>query len=292
MLSYRHSFHAGNHADVLKHLTLQRTLIYLTQKDKPLCYIDTHAGAGGYVLSSPEAQKNREFQSGIGVLWNADALPAMLIDYRTLIRQFNANGHNRPPPAGAENEALRYYPGSPWLAGNYLRPQDQIWCYELHPQDTQLLRQNMQSEARFKIAQEDGYRGLLSIVPPSQRRGLILVDPPYELKSDYLTTVETITKSYRKFTTGTYLLWYPVVDRNKVNALERAFKASGIRNIQLFELCREADTEGFGMTGSGIIAVNPPWTLMTDMAEILPVLAEMLGHNKQGAFRVLQLVDE
>ncbi len=280
MLSYRHSFHAGNHADVLKHLVVTRILSYLAQKDKPLCYLDTHAGAGGYALDSTQAQKNREYETGIGRLWGRTDLPAPVAEYVRLVQAFNPDG------------ALRQYPGSPWFARQLLRATDRLLLYELHSTDAGLLREQMAGDRRIKLFQEDGYRGCIARLPPPERRGLVLMDPPYELKSDYQQVVETLRHAHRRFASGVYGIWYPVVERSRIERLERAVRDSAIARVDLYELTIAPDHRGHGMTGSGLLVVNPPWRLRSEMETVLPYLAEFLADTGQGGFRVRELSGE
>ncbi|QBZ83076.1 Ribosomal RNA large subunit methyltransferase J [Hydrogenovibrio crunogenus] len=282
MLSYLHSFHAGNFADVLKHSVSVQILSYLTQKPKPLYYLDTHSGAGAFALEQTEAQKNKEYENGIGQLWeldpNAENLPGLVSEYLTLTHTFNP-----------DNKLTRY-PGSPWFAQQQLREQDRLGLFELHPREQATLRQNFAGDRRIHVFQDDGFHGCISQLPPKERRGYVLMDPPYEVKQDYQTAVSSLIKAHKKFTNCTYALWYPMVDRYRINAMEKAFKDSGIRNIQLFELGIKKDSEK-GMTASGMIIINPPWTLMKIMQEGLPFLSKQLG-GKHGHFRIEQLVAE
>ena len=265
LLSYRHIYHAGNFADVLKHLVLARVLRHLTAKDKPLCYFDTHAGSGSYALHSAAARQNREFDSGIGGLWERTELPAAVSDYVDLVRAANPGG------------ALQRYPGSPWFARHLLRQRDRLLLCELHPDDCLRLRRDCEGDRRVRICEGDGFRELLARLPPPERRGLVLIDPPYEIKTDYQAVVDALSGAHRRFATGVYAIWYPVVERARVQQLERRVKASGIRSVQRFELSVRPDSMGQGMTGSGMLVVNPPWTLAAELAQALPWLAEVLG---------------
>lgn len=278
MLSYRHSFHAGNHADVLKHLVLARILAYLVRKDKPLCYLDTHAGAGGYALQGVQAQKNREYETGIGRLWERDDLPVPLADYVELVRRFNP---------GTE---LQYYPGSPWLARQLLRPTDRLFLHELHPADCAALREHSAGDRRVKVSCADGYQGCIALVPPMERRGLVLIDPSFELKSDYRKAIETLHQAYKRFATGVYALWYPVVERARVESMERALRATGIPRVDRYELAIAPDRRGHGMSASGLLVVNPPWGLRGEMEACLPWLARELA-GAGGGCRAEAMVD-
>lgn len=268
MLSYRHSYHAGNYADVIKHIVLIESLEHLIKKDKPFDYIDTHAGAGLYNLHSEHAKKLQEYTSGIAKL-SPEEWPE-LSSYFTILKKYNPDGK------------LDFYPGSPSIANDFLRGKDRSWLYELHPKDAELLLKNTAHKKGVRVMREDGFKGLLSLLPPVSRRGLVLIDPSYELKTDYSQVVDTLTEAYRKFPTGTYALWYPVVDRKIIDTLERRFIRSGIKNIQRYELGIKQDQFGTGMSASGMIVINPAWTLMTKMSQVLPKLVTTLGD--EGAF--------
>lgn len=278
MLSYRHSFHAGNFADVIKHVVIIEILEYLIKKDKAFDYIDTHAGAGIYNLASEHAAKLQEYSNGIGKL-NADDWPE-LSHYFAIISSFNETG------------ALNYYPGSPMIARHFLRGQDKAWLYELHPADFDLLNNNIGRSRRIRVKHEDGHKGLLSLLPPLSRRGFVLIDPSYEVKTDYLQVVNTVTRAHKKFSTGTYAIWYPVVDRARINQLENNFINSGIKNIQRFELALAPDSHLSGMTASGMIVINPPWTLMEKMSQLLPKLVATLADDSSAFFKCDVLVSE
>lgn len=279
MLSYRHAFHAGHFADVLKHLVLVQCLDYLTRKDKPLVYIDTHAGAGGYLLESRQARMHREFDQGIGRLWECGELPDAILRYVDLVKAFN------------KTDKLRTYPGSPWFARQLLRSQDRLELFELHPADFELLGRHFSKARRVRLHHEDGFKGCIGLLPPVERRGLLLMDPSYEVKDDYQRVITTLGKAHRRFQTGTTLIWYPVVERQRIDGMERALRSGGIRDIQQFELGLRPDDRP-GMSSCGLFVVNPPWTLFATMQAILPWLAERLGEQGQGSYRARVLVEE
>jgi len=283
MLSYLHSFHAGNFADVLKHSVSAHILGYLTDKPKPVFYLDTHSGTGAFSLQENEAQKTQEYLNGIAKLWDLPKseikeLPGLVKDYLELIKDFNLTND------------LQTYPGSPWFAKTILREHDRLSLFELHPREFKSLLQNIRGDRRIKAFQKDGFHACVSQLPPKERRGYVLMDPPYEVKQDYQTATDTLIKAHAKFATGTYALWYPVVDRYRIDKIEKDFIKSGIKNIQLFELGIAEDKEN-GMTSSGMIVINPPWTLMKQAQEALPYLAKKLA-DKNGRYRCIQLVEE
>jgi len=263
LLSYRHSFHAGNHADVLKHIVLIEILEHLIKKDSTFDYIDTHAGAGLYNLQSEHASKLQEYTQGIAKL-NREEFPE-LASYFAILSKHNST------------ENLNFYPGSPLIAADFLRNKDRAWLYELHPKDAELLLKNTGQNNNIRVMRDDGFKGLLSLLPPVSRRGLVLIDPSYEIKTDYGKVFTILAEAHKKFPTGTYALWYPVIDRMTIDKLERKFIRSGIKKIQRFELGIAADQFGTGMSSSGMIVINPPWTLMDKMNAVLPKLVSAIG---------------
>jgi len=264
MLSYRHSFHAGNHADVLKHTVQSLIIESLKEKEKPFLYLDTHAGAGRYLLSGEHAERTGEYLEGIARIWQREDLPAELAPYISAVSHFNRSGQ------------LRYYPGSPLIARQLLRPQDSLQLTELHPSDFPLLRGEFQKDERARVERADGYQQLKSKLPPASRRGLILIDPPYEIKTDYQAVVQGISEGYKRFATGVYALWYPVVLRNQIKRMMNDLEATGIRRILQIELAVRPDSDQRGMTASGMIVINPPWKLEQQMATLLPWLHKAL----------------
>jgi 23S rRNA (adenine2030-N6)-methyltransferase len=278
MLSYRHAFHAGNFADVLKHVVLLEVLRYLGEKEKPFEYFDTHAGAGAYSLMSEQAGKNREYEQGIGLLY-AKTHPE-LQPYLDLVRRFNDNG------------PLRRYPGSPKIAEALLRPQDRGWLFELHPADFPTLQSAFRDSKHFRLAQEDGFEGVMRLLPPTARRGCILIDPSYEVKEDYTRVIKGLVSAHQRFASGIYCLWYPLVDRQRNARMERALINSGLRDIQCFELSRDEGEETQGMQAAGIYVINPPWTLLARMQTLLPLLCKKLGGVHHYRFRCETLVGE
>lgn len=282
MLSYRHGFHAGNHADVLKHLIYQYVLTYMGKKNKPFSIIDTHSGAGAYKLADSFADKNKEYETGIGPLWSQTQAPEPVLNYIEAVKRFNAEH---------DSTELSVYPGSPWFALDTMPLEGKAFFHELHPTDFDLLRQFVRTNRYRKAIHGDGYKESVGLFPPPSKRGVVIVDPPYELKDDYVKVVDYLQQMWKRFSSGVYMLWYPVVDRERIDKLEQQLTKSGIRNIQLFELNVAADTTEKGMTGSGMIVINPPWTLQQDMTEVLPYLVDELAPDS-GNYRIEQLVNE
>ena len=280
MLSYRHAFHAGNFADVLKHSVLTLVLEYMTRKEKGFYYIDSHSGAGMYQLADEYAQKTGEYKDGIAKLIDQQDLPEAIEPYIDLVKDLNR-----------DQDELSLYPGSPGIARQFTRRQDSAHLFELHPTDIEHLKEYSQRWNKSHVKQSDGYQGVLGLVPPPNRRGVVLIDPPYELKEDYLKAVRTIVNAYKKFATGTYILWYPIVKRELVEQMQDAFVKSDVRNLLQVEYCQHADTQEYGMTGTGLFIVNPPWQLNSQLNEILPYLKTHLG-SEESSYFVKQLIDE
>ncbi|WP_336935188.1 23S rRNA (adenine(2030)-N(6))-methyltransferase RlmJ [Vibrio cholerae] len=272
MLSYRHSFHAGNHADVLKHIVQSLILNSLQQKEKPFVYHDTHSGVGRYDLTHEWSEKTGEYKQGIARVWQQDNIPAELDSYLGAIRQLN------------QGETLRYYPGSPRVARAHLREQDRMVLTELHPSDYPLLEQEFHRDRQVSIYKEDGFARLKASLPPQERRGLVLIDPPYELAKEYRDVVRAIAQSYKRWATGIYAIWYPVVNRCDIDDMLEGLQGLEIRKILQIELGVAPDTNERGMTASGMIVINPPWTLESQMQSILPFLKQAIapatGHYK------------
>ncbi len=271
MLSYRHAFHAGNHADVLKHAVLALVIEYLKQKDKPFWYIDTHAGAGVYSLDSSEAKKNAEFKTGIERLLDHRAeLPNLLQSYLGVID-------------GLRTTLPRGYPGSPFFAAQLLREDDRLRLFELHPRDHELLTENFAKDRRVTIAQSDGFAGLKSLLPPPPRRAVVLIDPPYELKEDYTQVVRAMHDALERFSTGTYIVWYPLLSRVESQRLPKKLAELKAPSLRI-ELKVENPKGEFGMFGSGLFVINPPWLLHDQLKTLLPVLQRVLGKPGQSEF--------
>jgi 23S rRNA (adenine2030-N6)-methyltransferase len=279
LLSYRHSFHAGNHADVLKHIVQSLILNALQQKDKPFVYHDTHSGVGRYDLTHEWSEKTGEYKQGIARIWQQNVTPYAIESYLAAIKALN-NG-----------DTLRYYPGSPRVARAHLRPQDRMVLTELHPSDYPLLEQEFQRDRQVSIYKEDGFARLKASLPPKERRGLVLIDPPYELAKEYRDVVQAIAQSYKRWSTGIYAIWYPVVNRCDIDDMLDGLANLGIRKILQIELGVAPDTNERGMTASGMIVINPPWKLESEMQEILPFLKQAIA-PVTGHFKVEWVVPE
>lgn len=278
MLSYRHAFHAGNHADVLKHLVLVQLTRYLGQKETPFWVIDTHAGAGAYELDAAHAQKLAEYRGGIGRLWERKDLPAVIADYMALARRFNPDGR------------LQKYPGSPFFALWTMREQDRLRLFELHSKDARLLLANFQEAGRQVVVESsDGFVGLKALLPPPPRRAVVLIDPSYEEKQDYDRVFHALKDALTRFPGGTYAVWYPQLTRLDARELPQRLKrlpAKAWLNVAL--RVREPAKDGFGMHGSGMFVLNPPWILHDALAGAMPFLADALREDAGAGFTLEQ----
>jgi 23S rRNA (adenine2030-N6)-methyltransferase len=280
MLSYRHAFHAGNHADVLKHAVLIQLLGYLTQKDKPLWYVDTHAGAAGYSLEEAWAQKKSEFETGIGRLWKAGSslrnTPRLVAAYLELVHALNPDGK------------LRAYPGSAQVAMQLLREQDRLRLFELHSTESRGLKQAFAKDGpRVLVQAGDGFDGLKSVLPPPSRRGLVLMDPSYEDKRDYARARSALEDALQRFATGVYALWYPIVQRRESEQFPASLKRLQKKDwLHVALTVKAPSADGFGLHGSGLFILNPPWALPGLLAEAMPYLVKALGQDPSAGYEL------
>ena len=295
MFSYRHAFHAGNHADVLKHMVLLHICQYMTQKDKPLTYIDTHAGVGVYQMGNPMAQKSGEAQTGIAKLWpmwqnkgQRNQLPALLHAYLAHVAELNSK------------DELHNYPGSPYVASHNLREIDRLRIFELHPTDMRLLDEmitrinlpDSRDHNRVLFKTVDGFVGLKANLPPASRRGLVLIDPSYEIKDDYTKVAKAMKDAMIRFPTGTYAIWYPVLarpeSRNLATQLERIAVEAGAKWLHATLAIDEVQAPHLaaGLQASGMFIFNPPYTLAAELKSSLPLVAEKLKTSNAGGFEI------
>jgi len=275
MLSYRHTFHAGNHADVLKHAIEVAILKYLIEKDKPFCYVDSHAGPGRYELGRSFALKNKEFETGISKLWQKDNLPKLLKDYIDCVALFN-NG-----------DALTYYPGSPAIALQIMvnsLDKSRLQLFEQHRQEYSELKEWAHRSRAVKTYPQDGFAGLISVLPPKEKRALVLIDPPYEVKTDYSTLIDTLKITLNAFSTGTYLIWHPLLS----NAYKKSFVSQlcGLSNNWLYAQSYMSHPSETGMYGSGVLVINPPWTLHDQLEQALPILVKLLSQQAGAGYHL------
>lgn len=279
MLSYRHAFHAGNHADILKHSVLSRVLLYLARKDKPFTCVDTHAGAGIYDLDGEWAQKTGEARAGIERLVALDGIPEFFAPYARLCRDMIENS--------------RRYPGSPEIERRLCREGDSIVLMELHTTEIDVLRANLGGAPNVHIHHRDGFSGLAAICPPSPRRGLAIIDPSYETADDYPKAAEAVITANRKWPVGILMLWYPMLGRREgeLAALKDRLFCADIPGTLCVEMTiGKSDDEGFGLSGSGLIIVRPPWHLAEEAESALPWLADALAADGHGSSSVRWLV--
>jgi 23S rRNA (adenine2030-N6)-methyltransferase len=282
-MNYRHAFHAGNFADVFKHAILTRILVYLTRKDAPLRYIDTHAGCGLYDLAADTAERTGEWRAGIGRLAGAQLpadVAALLAPYLAIVGSCDAAG--RP--------AL--YPGSPFVAQHLLRRQDRLILCELHPEDARILGDNLGRDGRAKVIHIDGYIALNAYVPPGERRGLVLVDPPFEAVDEFARMEKGLIAAHAKWENGVYALWYPLKDPAAAEKFCTRLAASGIKRVLRLELRVGMLRADAPLAGCGMVVVNPPFVLEHEATAILQVLTPLLARGPGAAYRVHQLAGE
>jgi len=282
MFSYRHGFHAGNHADVLKHVVLVQLLKHLAAKDKPFMAVDTHAGAGAYSLDpGTYAAKNGEYLTGIGKLFgytpdtsSQRPLPTALADYLAQIAAFN------PEPT------LRRYPGSPQLIAQMTREHDPLRFFEWHPTESGVLAEYFHSAGRrVSVRAGDGFALLKSVLPPPSRRAVVLIDPSYEDKADYASVVSTMKDALQRFPTGVYAIWYPQVRRRESRRLpEELQQIAGASWLHVSLTISAPAGDGIGLFGSGMFIFNPPWQLMASLRDAMPVLKALLGQDRKADF--------
>lgn len=268
-MNYRHAFHAGNFADVMKHAVLSRIIAYLQRKPAAFRVIDTHAGTGRYSLTGDEARRSPEWKDGIGRLLAAELAErprALLAPYLEIVAAENPNG------------TLARYPGSPLIARRLFRPQDRLSALELHPRDAARLAGLFPGDVQVRVTELDGWLALNAYVPPKEKRGLVLIDPPFEDRDDWARMVEGLARAHRKWSTGLYALWYPLKEPREVNAFVTALRATGIPRMLRAELLVERAVAG-RLYGSGMIVVNPPFVLEDELRTILPALVRALGRD-------------
>ena len=265
MLSYRHGYHAGNAADVLKHFILTYVLDYIKKKDKGFIFIDSHAGAGKYLISDPYMQKNKEYLQGIKKILQLKNDNIFLKKYLDLIKSINFNSE------------LKIYPGSCYLAARSLRPNDNLYFFELHPKEFLNLKKNFENDSRVIIENRDSYQRLNKLLPPKEKRAVILIDPSYELKDEYEKVLKMLSDCYKKFPLGVYIIWYPVLKNKKsekfiFNVLKKKYK-----NLSHVEMI--IDNSNSGMQGSGLFILNCPWSIENDIKKSLETIFDCLKKN-------------
>lgn len=279
-MNYRHAYHAGNHADVLKHAVLALAFAHLKSKDKPFRFIDAHAGIGVYRLASPEAAKTGEWRDGVGRLYGPDGAPsplpgaaeAALAPWRAAIAAVNPDG------------PLSWYPGSPGLARSALRAGDRLTLNELHPEDVKTLRAQMHGDRRVTVTALDAVSAVKAALPPPERRAVILIDPPYEQPGEPERAVAALREGLKRFATGVFLLWRPITGDDVAARVVSGVAALGLPETLSVTLAVRAPAAGGGLAGSGMIAVNPPYRLEAALKALLPALAERLAQSSASSW--------
>jgi 23S rRNA (adenine2030-N6)-methyltransferase len=277
-LNYRHSYHAGNFGDVVKHAALALVIERLKAREKPFCVLDSHAGAGFYDLAGP-AQKTGEYQTGILPLLKERRPPAPLAPYLALVRARN-------PGMKADGSDLRWYPGSPQIARDLMRAGDRLILVELHPEDAAILKERFAGDRQVAVHLGDGYHALRGLLPPEPRRGLVLIDPPFERKDEFARLLAGIKAAHKRWPTGHFLIWYPIKHRAPVRAFHAALKRCAMPGTLAAELLIRADDDPERLNGCGLVAVNPPWRLADDLDALLAWLVPRLKRGP-GARRTL-----
>jgi len=276
-MNYRHIYHAGNFADVFKHVVLAELLKTLLRKEKPFCYLETHAGIGRYDLQTMEAQKTKEYLSGIvAVYQQTEQLPVEVQAYLQIVKGLNK---------GAE-QLLRYYPGSPCIAQSVLRAQDSMILAELHPEDAVLLKKEFAADKRVSVHQMDGYNALKAFLPPKERRGLVLIDPPFEQEHEVSRIEQGLQTALRRWSSGIFVVWYPLKDQKLIQKLQQKLNALGVAEILYAELSIYPEDNPTGLNGSGLAILNPPWQFDQQLQQFLPQLWQILSPQKTGKLSV------
>jgi 23S rRNA (adenine2030-N6)-methyltransferase len=271
-MNYRHTFHAGNHGDVLKHVLLTRVLSYLTQKEAPLAVLDAHAGIGHYDLTGPEAFKTGEWQGGIGRLLTAE------LKGETAVRAVN------------KASAFQFYPGSPEIARRLLRPVDRLILNELHPQDYATLATRFGIYSRINLSAVDATKAVKAFLPFLEKRGLVLIDPAFEVLDESARVARMVTEALRRMANVCMMIWYPVTTQKFAQDFCDGLAFDGAKSVIKAELLVRKPEEGGGLAGSGVMVVNPPWTFFDDAQKIMPALARILGESGQGRFTLEWMV--
>ncbi|NID14079.1 23S rRNA (adenine(2030)-N(6))-methyltransferase RlmJ [Luteibacter yeojuensis] len=281
-MNYRHAYHAGNFADVLKHMVLVALIDALEQKASPFCYIDTHAGRGRYDLRGPEARKTAESDEGFGVLKTATGLPPLLWKWLETVRACNEG-----------DEAMRHYPGSPWIAAHLMRESDTAQLCELRAEEAGALRQLFHRDPRVHVHQRDGYEAMKALVPPKEKRGLVLIDPPFEAQEAEFRLIEKSLKAaLEKWPGGVYAIWYPIKLRSHVQPFHRWLTKCGAKRVLVAELLLRPDDSPLRLNGTGVAIVNAPWKLDEALRDSLRLLPRLLGTPGESEYRLTWLVED
>ncbi len=277
-MNYRHVYHAGNFADVLKHVVLIALIEALKTKQTPFAVLDTHAGAGRYSLASEEALKTGEFRDGVMRLLSAERLPTLVHAYLNLVRSQNGS---------------QTYPGSPLIAAQLLRDSDRLMLCEVQDAEVASLRQLFARDARVAVHQRDGYQAMSALLPPPEKRGLVLIDPPFEAQEQEFRIIEdALAAAHKRFANGVYAVWYPIKLRQSVLPFHRWLKESGMRKVLVAEICVHPDNSALRLNGCGMAIINAPYKLDRTLTEILPTLATTLAQSRYAQFKLEWLVED
>jgi 23S rRNA (adenine2030-N6)-methyltransferase len=281
-MNYNHAYHAGNFADVIKHVILTALITSLKRKDTPFCYIDTHAGAGYYDLASDFALKSKEYVNGIEKIIQQDNPPPLVKLYLDAVHNINNK------LTQSKYASLRYYPGSPMLARYLMRPHDRMIACELQPQVYQTLKTTFAGDKQVATHHADGFLGLKAFLPPHERRGLVLIDPPYENPDEFTRIAHSLPTALKRFESGVYAIWYPIKDKSQVERFYRAIKDHINHEVLAIELSTYPDLPNH-LNGCGLVVINPPWQFDQSINDILPWLWKSLTINNQGGYRTYKL---
>lgn len=279
MLSYQHGFHAGNHADVLKHTVLTLILESLLKKTTPFFYLDTHAGSGRYDLQSVQALKHREFDNGIARIWNQRNTPNELQTYLNVVKAIN------------QGNVLRFYPGSPFIAQQLMRTQDRLVLCELHSTEQKNISALFRKYKNVHVHLQDGYAGLKAFLPPPEKRGLVLIDPAFELAGEYERFVQGLLLAAQRFPTGCIAGWFALTDKTIAARVYRLLTQSGVRNILTAELTVSAPRQNY-FFGSSMVIINPPWKIDEHLTKVAPWLCQQLSGPEKASCNIHWLVPE
>ena len=278
-MNYRHAYHAGNHADVLKHIVLARIFALMARKDTPFAYLDSHSGIGLYDLLGDEASRTGEWESGIGRLYGRDDVPELLQDYLGVVSALNPDG------------GLEFYPGSPELGRRLTRPQDRVMLNELHPEDGRLLKANMAGERRIAVHQGDGWLLPRAFLPVPEKCGVLLIDPPFEQPDDLERCVTALDEAIGRMRQTVVAIWYPIKDRRQLKRFYQRLEKSSAPKLLRVELCVHPADTADRLNGSGLVIANPPWPLDEELRGLLSWLAETLAQS-EGSSQVDWLIAE
>ncbi|MFZ3207201.1 MAG: 23S rRNA (adenine(2030)-N(6))-methyltransferase RlmJ, partial [Pseudomonas sp.] len=278
-MNYRHAFHAGNHADVLKHVILSRLIALLSRKEAPFAYLDSHAGVGLYDLAGDQASRTGEWLQGIARLWQAEDVPDQLVDYLEVIRAMNPDG------------VLRHYPGSPELARMLTREQDRLYLNEKHPEDGRLLKENMAGDRRVAVHLGEGWYVSRALLPTREKRVLLLIDPPFEQADELERCVQSLNEAIGRMRQAVVAIWYPIKELGQLRRFYRDLEKSNAPKLLRIELYVHPADDAQRLNGSGLVISNPPWGLEDELKQILPWLTTLLGQSQAG-WRMDWLIEE